>query len=158
MATQLQKRGLALHEIRADGHCLYAAVADQLRTRERGLGPKILITPATGAQDGQGSDYKTVRAAAADWIQAHGDDFARFTEDPLPEHVSKIRDTGDWGGHLELLALARTYGTRICVLPRDGRVDRIEGEGEGAAEDIWLGYYRHSHGLGEHCNSLRKVG
>jgi OTU domain-containing protein 6 len=163
MATQLQRRGLAVHEIRADGHCLYAAVADQLHTRERGLGPKIPITSATDAQgeEEKGSDYKTVRCAAADWIQAHGDDFAGFTEDPLPEHVRKIRDTGEWGGHLELLALARTYGTRICVLHSDGRVDRIESEGEGAEEDeedIWLGYYKHSHGLGEHYNSLRKVG
>ncbi|KAI4657695.1 uncharacterized protein J4E78_006083 [Alternaria triticimaculans] len=162
MATQLQKHGLALHEIRADGHCLYAAVADQLQTRELGLKPRIGVT--INGQGDQGLDakseaYKTVRHAAADWIQGHADDFSGFMEDPLPEHVRKIKETGEWGGHLELLALARTYSLRICVLHSDGQVDRIEAEDEvKEKEEIWLGYYKHSHGLGEHYNSLRKVG
>jgi OTU domain-containing protein 6 len=162
MATQLQQHGLVLHEIRADGHCLYAAVADQLQTRELDLKPRIGVTIA-GRRDDEADasleGYKKVRHAAADWIQGHADDFSPFMEDPLPEHVRKIRETGEWGGHLELLALARTYGLRICVLHSDGHVDRIEAEdGVKEKEDIWLGYYKHSHGLGEHYNSLRKAG
>jgi OTU domain-containing protein 6 len=162
MATQLQKHGLALHEIRADGHCLYAAVADQLQTRELGLKPRIDVT-INGQANGQASatseGYKTVRHAAADWIQGHADDFSGFMEDPLPEHVRKIRETGEWGGHLELIALAGTYGLRICVLHSDGQVDKIEAEDKAEdKQEIWLGYYKHSHGLGEHYNSLRKVG
>ena len=157
MATQLQRLKLSLHEIRADGHCLYAAVADQLTSRELGLTPKIPITIAAEELPG----YKKVRCAAADWIQSHADDFAGFMEDALPEHVRKVRETGEWGGHVELLALARAYGVRICVLHSDGQVDRIEpdeGAGDGQqVEDIWLGYYRHSHGLGEHYNSLQKA-
>ncbi|KAF2133777.1 cysteine proteinase, partial [Dothidotthia symphoricarpi CBS 119687] len=155
MSSQLEAHKLALHEIRADGHCLYAAVADQLNTRELGLEPSI---PVAIADEENTGEYKKVRYAAADWIQAHADDFSGFTEDPLPEHVRKIRETGEWGGHLELLALARTYGVRICVLHSDGRVDKIEPEGEDTGrEEIWLGYYLHSHGLGEHYNSLRKA-
>ncbi|EOA87576.1 OTU protein [Exserohilum turcicum] len=160
MATQLEKHGLVLHEIRADGHCLYAAVADQLQTRELGLKPRIEVTMAKtdGKDDTEKKEsYKAVRHAAADWIQGHADDFSGFMEDPLPEHVRKIRETGEWGGHLELLALARSYGLRICVLHSDGRVDKIEAE-DGGVHEIWLGYYKHSHGLGEHYNSLRKVG
>ncbi|EUC38186.1 hypothetical protein COCCADRAFT_32650 [Bipolaris zeicola 26-R-13] len=162
MATQLEKHSLALHEIRADGHCLYAAVADQLQTRELGLQPRIAI--ATIGKDEQSETdkiegYKVVRHAAADWIQGHADDFAGFMEDPLPEHVRKIRETGEWGGHLELLALARSYGLRICVLHSDGRVDKIEAEDDVTEKkEIWLGYYKHSHGLGEHYNSLRVAG
>jgi len=162
MATQLQKHGLALHEIRADGHCLYAAVADQLQTRELGLKPRtgVMINGEGDREANTKPDaYKTVRHAAADWIQGHADDFSGFMEDPLPEHVRKIRETGEWGGHLELLALARTYGLRICVLHSDGQVDRIEaGDEVKEKEEIWLGYYKHSHGLGEHYNSLRKAG
>lgn len=156
MATQLQQHKLSLHEIRADGHCLYAAVADQIKTRELGLTPQITVTKAEDNEQ----EYKKVRYAAADWIAAHADDFAGFMEDELPEHVRKIKETGEWGGHLELLALARNYGVQICVLHSDGRVDRIEPE-EGKKEErqeIWLGYYKHSHGLGEHYNSLRKAG
>ncbi|KAH7383977.1 hypothetical protein BKA66DRAFT_417489 [Pyrenochaeta sp. MPI-SDFR-AT-0127] len=163
MAAQLQRRNLSLHEIRADGHCLYAAVADQLATR--GLWPSPIATAIV--QEGKGGwpkvqAYKKVRYAAADWIQSHADDFAGFMEDPLPEHVRKIKETGEWGGHLELLALARSYGIKICVLHSDGQVDEIQPEEqpeEGKErEEIWLGYYKHSHGLGEHYNSLRKTG
>jgi OTU domain-containing protein 6 len=158
METQLAKHKLALHEIRANGHCLYAAVADQLHTRELGTKPKIEVTVITEELP-KAESYKKVRYAAADWIEGNADDFAAFLEDPLPEHVRKIRDTGEWGGHPELIALARTYGVRICVLHSDGRVDKIEPE-EAAkdVEEIWLGYYKHSHGLGEHYNSLRKAG
>lgn len=158
MEAQLEKHKLALHEIRANGHCLYAAVADQLHTRELGMQPKIKVTIA-GENLPKSEEYKKVRFAAADWIEGNADDFAGFMEDPLPEHVRKIRDTGEWGGHLELLALARTYGVRICVLHSDGRVDKIEPEGETKdLAEIWLGYYKHSHGLGEHYNSLRRAG
>ncbi|KAH7082808.1 hypothetical protein BKA63DRAFT_138374 [Paraphoma chrysanthemicola] len=155
MAAQLEQHKLSLHEIRADGHCLYAAVADQLKARELDLEPKIRLTTVDDTTGG----YKKVRRAAADWIEQNSDDFAGFTEDPLPEHVRKIRETGEWGGHLELLALARTYGVRICVLHSDGTVNKITPEGDDKElEEIWLGYYKHSHGLGEHYNSLRKAG
>lgn len=155
MEAQLQKHKLTLHEVRADGHCLYAAVADQLQTRELDLKPEIKVAIAEKKSEA----YKGLRNATADWIEGHADDFAGFTEDPLPEHVRKIRETGEWGGHLELLALARKYGLRICVLHSDGRVDKIEPEGDATdLGQIWLGYYKHSHGLGEHYNSLRKAG
>ncbi|KAH7093484.1 hypothetical protein FB567DRAFT_174883 [Paraphoma chrysanthemicola] len=155
MAAQLEQHKLSLHEIRADGHCLYAAVADQLKARELDLEPKIRLTTVDDTTVG----YKKVRHAAADWIEQNSDDFAGFTEDPLPEHVRKIRETGEWGGHLELLALARTYGVKICVLHSDGTVNKITPEGDDKElEEIWLGYYKHSHGLGEHYNSLRKAG
>lgn len=155
----LEQRKLALHEIRADGHCLYAAVADQLTTRELSLQPRF---PVALVAEGPAAPppYRTVRETAAAWIEAHSEDFEAFMEDSLVEHVRKIRETGEWGGHLELLALARGYGVRVCVLHSDGRVDRIEdaeGIGEGKErEEVWLGYYRHSHGLGEHYNSLRR--
>jgi OTU domain-containing protein 6 len=158
METQLAKHKLALHEIRANGHCLYAAVADQLHTRELGMKAKIEVT-VIADEVPELESYKKVRYAAADWIEGHADDFAGFMEDPLPEHVRKIRETGEWGGHLELLALARTYGVRICVLHSDGQVDKIEPDEEAKdVEEVWLGYYKHSHGLGEHYNSLRKAG
>ncbi|KAF2623812.1 cysteine proteinase [Macroventuria anomochaeta] len=151
----LRQKGLQLHEVRADGHCLYAAVADQLSTRSLDLTPKI---PITIADSEKALPYKKTRHAAAGWIEGHKEDFEAFMEDPLAEHVRKIRETGEWGGHLELLALAKSYGVRICVLHSDGRVDKIEDEAaQGDKEEIWLGYYRHSHGLGEHYNSLRKA-
>lgn len=158
MAEHLEKNKLQLKEIRADGHCLYAAVADQMETRGLGLQPKIDVKIAGGQE--KLPDYKKVRYAAAALIESAPDDFVPFMEEPLETYLQKMRETGEWGGHMELMALAKTYGVRINVLHSDGRVDKIEPEGgvkDGEEKDIWLGYYRHSHGLGEHYNSLRKT-
>ena len=59
----------------------------------------------------------------------------------------------------ELTALARAYGVEIRVL-QDGRTETIAPGGEAAPEPpkrIWLAYYRHGYGLGEHYNSLRQA-
>ncbi|KAH9835958.1 OTU domain-containing protein 6B [Teratosphaeria destructans] len=144
MLDAMKERGLHEKEIRADGHCLYSAVADQLDQLDIPLGSTPSPLP-----------YRLVRRAAADYIEQHQDDFAPFLEEPLGDYVRKIRETGEWGGQMELTALAKTYGRDICVLQDFGRVVRIEGGGEG---EMWLGYYKHGFGLGEHYNSLRREG
>lgn len=150
MLSYMKERGLVEKEIRADGHCLYSAIADQLTQLEIPLGAAPGALPEI--------PYKTTRAIAADWIEKHPDDFAPFLEEPLPEYLRKIRDTGEWGGQLELLALAKSYGVEINVLQDFGRIEKIEPEGGAAGKTIWLGYYKHGFGLGEHYNSLRKAG
>lgn len=158
MQEQFEKHGLREKEIRADGHCLYSAVADQLETAELGLKPRIqpVVKPDDG--DAQLPPYKTVRHAAADFIAQTPDAFVPFMEEPLEDYLRKIRETGEWGGHMELLALAKAYGVKINVLHSDGRVDSIEPEATSEeTKEIWLGYYKHNFGLGEHYNSLRKV-
>ncbi|OAG11812.1 cysteine proteinase [Paraphaeosphaeria sporulosa] len=157
MEQHFGKYGVEVKEIRADGHCLYAAVADQMETRGLGLKPRIQVKTQ---EEAKLPDYKRVRYAAADLIESHPDDFAGFMEEPLDVYLQKIRETGEWGGHMELMALARSYGVNINVLHSDGHVDKIEPGDDVKDEDdkeIWLGYYRHSHGLGEHYNSLRNV-
>ncbi|KAF1972760.1 cysteine proteinase [Bimuria novae-zelandiae CBS 107.79] len=157
MEQHFGKYGVEVKEIRPDGHCLYAAVADQMETRGLGLKPRIQVKIQEGEKL---PDYKRVRYAAADLIESNPDDFVGFMEEPLGVYLQKIRETGEWGGHMELMALAKSYGVKINVLHSDGRVDKIEPGADVQdkdAKEIWLGYYRHSHGLGEHYNSLRKV-
>ena len=147
MEKELKARGLVEHEVRSDGHCLYTAIADQMQ--ENGL--------HLDRSDGF-PGYKAVRRDAAAFIERHPEDFAPFLEESLDDYISKTRDTGEWGGQLELSALARAYEVEINVLQGDGRVEKIvdaggKGPGKGS---FWLAYYRHSFGLGEHYNSLRK--
>jgi OTU domain-containing protein 6 len=145
MKEQLKKRHLAETFIQPDGHCLYSACAMGLDPNEvKKSGP-------------HSPPYQNVRYAAADFIRQHPDDFAPFIEEPLDEYVKKIRDTAEWGGQLELQAIARSYKINIRVLQADGRVEDIESESETKDADIWLAYYRHSFGLGEHYNALKKV-
>ena len=150
MLEYMEERGLHEKEIRADGHCLYSAVADQLDQLQIPLGAQPDGKPAIPS--------KIVRSAAADYVEQHQDDFVPFLEEPLPDYLHKVRDTGEWGGQLELMALAKSYDTDINVLQDFGRVEKIEsGSGAGAEKAIWLGYYKHGFGLGEHYNSLRKT-
>ncbi|KZF19005.1 cysteine proteinase [Xylona heveae TC161] len=153
MMKEFAKHGLREQEIRPDGHCLYSAVADQLTDLGLGLKPKIQI----GGTDGQETlGYKVVRRVAADFITQNSDDFVPFLEEPLDEYTHKIRDTAEWGGQLELLALSKAYGVEINVLQGDGRVEKVEPGSDAAEQKLWLAYYRHNFGLGEHYNSLRK--
>jgi OTU domain-containing protein 6 len=146
MADTFKKHALHEKEIRPDGHCLYSAVADQLRTKGRDI--------KVGNVLGDNDDFRIVRHVAANHIEAHQDDFAPFLEEDLSSYVQKIRETGEWGGQIELQALAKAYNLRICVVQGDGKVTEI-GDGDDA-QRIWLAYYRHGFGLGEHYNSLRQ--
>ncbi|EME82890.1 uncharacterized protein MYCFIDRAFT_36677 [Pseudocercospora fijiensis CIRAD86] len=149
MLEAMKEHKLSEKEIRADGHCLYSAFADQLEQLGLPLG--------TSSHEKPSLPYKAVRAKAADYIEQHQDDFVPFLEEPLPDYIHKVRNTGEWGGQLELLALAKTYGTNINVLQDFGRLEKIEGSTGKDVKTAWLGYYKHGFGLGEHYNSLRKA-
>ncbi|ETN41321.1 uncharacterized protein HMPREF1541_03256 [Cyphellophora europaea CBS 101466] len=146
MKTLQEKHGLIETFIRPDGHCLYSACALGMDSEQvTRSGPHSL-------------PYQNVRLAAADFISKHPDDFSAFLEESLDKYVTKVKDTAEWGGQLELQAIARAYNVNIHVLQADGRVEEIR-SGPSASEqpgDVWLAYYRHSFGLGEHYNALKK--
>jgi OTU domain-containing protein 6 len=152
MLKAFKENGLVEKEIAPDGHCLFSAIADQLA--EAGI-PLAEGGEAVLPQDGK---YRVVRKTAARYIEGHPDEFLGFLDEPLGTYVNKIRDTAEWGGQPELIALAKSYNIEICVL-QDGRIDRFEpGKSSGhKPEKIWLAYYHHGYGLGEHYNSLRKA-
>jgi OTU domain-containing protein 6 len=158
MRSEMTKKGLTEKDIQPDGHCLYSAVADQLTELKISLKPKTpqrFSNPELGIGDIPG--YQQVRDTATDYISLHRDEFEPFLEEPLDVYVHKIRDTAEWGGQLELLALAKAYGVDIHVLQNGGQVENIKADSEKDSQSIWIAYYRHSYGLGEHYNSLRKV-
>ena len=158
MQDAYTSRGLKEHEIRSDGHCLYAAVADQLKHSEVGLKPKIQVDIMDDESQlrSTSSGYKITRQVAAAYISQNPEDFSPFLEQPLEKYVTTIRDTGEWGGHLELLALAKAYEVNINVLQGNGKVEKIECGIDNETRTLWLAYYHHSFGLGEHYNSLRR--
>lgn len=151
MERAFKENSLREKDIEPDGHCLFSAVADQLGV----VGIEVAPTPSAAAPA-----YKVVRRTAAEYMTKHADDFAGFLEEPVGEYAARIRDTAEWGGELELSALARAYGVEIRVV-QDGRTEVVapfeDGEGEGGRKTLWLAYYRYGYGLGEHYNSLRSV-
>ncbi|KAA6414024.1 MAG: cysteine ase [Lasallia pustulata] len=156
MSEAFKKYGLKEKAIRPDGHCMYSAVADQLNTVGVAWKPNVITKPTPDSTQHTAPDYKFTREAAAAYISEHPEDFLPFLEEPLDEYTTKIRDTAEWGGQLELLALSKVYGVNINVLQGDGRVEKIEPKAGGGDTSIWLAYYRHTYGLGEHYNSLQR--
>ncbi|PGH08425.1 hypothetical protein GX51_01252 [Blastomyces parvus] len=142
-------------EIRPDGHCLYAAVATQLGDK----GIPLSASPPTKESAGPSYGYKIVRDTTASYITNHPDDFAPFIEEPLPDYVHKIRATAEWGGQLELQAISQAYNVHVNVVQGDGRIEKFEPQNNDKEDDktIWLAYYRHTYGLGEHYNALEKA-
>jgi OTU domain-containing protein 6 len=141
-------------EVAPDGHCLFAAFADGLQSNGIEPSSSALIVKTAG-EKAKVQPYKVVRRVAAGYMASHGDEFAGFLEEPLEEYVGKIRDTAEWGGQLELTALANAYGVEVKVV-QDGRTEVIApADGEKERKTVWLAYYRHGYGLGEHYNSLR---
>lgn len=153
ISAAISERGLVEHRVRSDGHCLYAAMADQLEQAGVPL-QKSVNEPGL-------DDYKVVRKEVADWVLTHPDDYLPFLDEDemakgIEGYAQKIGETGEWGGQLEIAACARRWGLTVNVLQGDGRVEKIEGEEANAGKECWLAYYKHSFGLGEHYNSLRK--
>lgn len=171
MDAVFKKLGLKEIEVTPDGHCLYSAVAKQLDESGLGLRPdpsRIVLQPSTQSRidtvaSPQHDGYRAVRAVTADFIMEHKGDFEAFMEEPLESYTRKIKLTAEWGGQLELQAIARAYGVEINVVQKDGRLEKIEsGDSDSFDEEekrkrvIWLAYYRHTYGLGEHYNALVK--
>lgn len=160
--------GLELYNVNPDGHCLFAAVADQLAIL--GILPR------------QQANYTTTRAAAANYIYTHPDDFLPFlpsvdgedgigatdagfvTPQQFEMYCTAIRDTGVWGGEPEILALSRFYNIPIHVIQSGtppvvvhnptGAPDQ-DGGFDGNQNVVRISYHRRMYGLGEHYNSLR---
>ncbi|KAL1746373.1 hypothetical protein HDZ31DRAFT_34322, partial [Schizophyllum fasciatum] len=153
-------------QINPDGHCLFSAVADQLKV----LG----IVPEANAT------YAFVRDAAAKYMFNHPDDFIPFlpsavgedgdgagdaglmTPKQFEQYCATIRDTGVWGGEPEIMALSRSFNIPIHVI-QYGQPPIVIHHPQGEAQDedthakgaVRISYHRRMYGLGEHYNSLR---
>lgn len=141
---------LAIAQIPADGNCLYAAVADQIKVRRLASGSAL----ASVAQ---------LRGLAADYMLAHADDFAPFLDLPddcadmgaaLRQHCDTLRSSNEWGGQLELRALAAALACVIVVHTADGAPLRM-GDDVAGAPELHVAYHKKLLSLGEHYNSVR---
>ncbi|KAJ1813350.1 OTU protein [Coemansia sp. RSA 2598] len=141
--------GLVVQDIRADGHCLYSAIADQV-----------------SLYHGSSSSYQDMRRLAAQYMRQHRDDFMpfmvtddgdMFTDADFESHCSRIESTADWGGHQEITALSHALQTPVLVYQAGMPVLRIGDDLYPSKHPVKLSYHRHAYGLGEHYNSLRKA-
>ncbi|KIP09108.1 hypothetical protein PHLGIDRAFT_68237 [Phlebiopsis gigantea 11061_1 CR5-6] len=154
-----EELGVRMFEISPDGHCLFSAIGDQLAV----LG---LIAHSQ-------TSYPTIRQAAADYIEAHPDDFIPFlpmesedsadsglmSPEEFKDYCAKVRETAVWGGEPEIMALANAYKVPIHVIQAATPHIVVHNPSDQVPLDdskiLRISYHRRMYGLGEHYNSLR---
>ncbi|SCU92051.1 LAFA_0F07646g1_1 [Lachancea sp. 'fantastica'] len=152
------------HDIQPDGHCLFASILDQIRTRHND--ECVYDIPATyvettAPQDPKDFNVYALRSLACCYIREHPDDFVPYLFDEttltvkdISDYTKSMQETAEWGGEVEILALAKVLKCCVSVL-MSGRATHKVNEQESANPQLNLVYYKHSYALGEHYNSLR---
>eukprot|EP00731_Ephydatia_muelleri_P027040 Em0018g1140a len=146
MSAILEPQGLAIKDIPPDGHCLYAAVSDQLSLR---LGLQITVAE--------------IRAGCASYIRSHREDFQPYMVDPstgdllsldqFEDYCEEIESTAAWGGLLELRAISNLHNVSISVYQASSPTIQL-GDSSSGGRTLTLSYHLHEYGLGEHYNSV----
>lgn len=151
LVSVLQPLGLAIRDIEPNGHCLYAALSDQLSVK---MGIEVGVVE--------------LRRTCADHIREHSPSFLPFltdttTGDQLSQaefdrYCSDIADTATWGGQLEIRALSCVYRVPVEVFQADAPRLVIGERGEEGDTDqlirLSLSYHLKEYQLGEHYNSV----
>jgi OTU domain-containing protein 6 len=155
LENKLRPLGLALKEMKPDGHCLYRAIEDQLA-----------LYPDTSSIK---FSFQKLREVAASYMRSHAKDFAPFVvventdenggnenaEDGFERYCQEVESTASWGGHLELDAIARSLQKHIVVYSSNlPEVEIGKQYGKSTSSTLRLSYHRHAFGLGEHYNSV----
>lgn len=157
----LKARGLMVHDVEADGDCLYRAVEHQL---------------ALASDTDQRFTFKEVREQTCRYMLDNEDDFIPFLVDDkgdlmskqgFIEYCNRIANTKEWGGHLELVAISNFTGKPVHVHqansnqplvidPKPARMRQGDLKRD-PKEPILLSFHQHLYHLGAHYNSLVKA-
>lgn len=146
MNQKLYPLGFKVFDIKPDGHCLYRAVDHQLSR---------LTNEEHSAQ--------SLREKAAEYLRSNKQDFLPFfvdessdTDSAFEDHCQRVESTAEWGGEMELQALARTLDRSIIVYSVD-LPETTLGHQESKGEPIRVCFMKYAYGLGNHYNSVTDV-
>lgn len=143
ITSQLSPLELRIRDIAPDGHCLYAAFADQLEE--------------TGSEVPY--DVASLRAAAAEHLLAERAEYMPFLEEvefddaKYDSYCERLRNEAIWGGQVELRALSNVLRRRVEVFAA-GMPLLITGEEFASGTPLRLSFHRHYYNLGDHYNSV----
>ncbi|KAG5322405.1 OTU6B Deubiquitinase, partial [Pseudoatta argentina] len=144
----LSERELMIYEIPSDGHCLYNAVAHQLKINGE--------TPLS---------LHDLRIKTADYLRENMNDFLPFLSNPdsdelltseeYEKYCNDVAETSAWGGAVELQVLSRILKCSIEVIQATG-APYVIGDEYTNSKKVILTYHRHMYELGAHYNSVTK--
>ena len=137
LTRDLARGGFRIVPIAADGHCLFGAVALQ----------------TTGRADA--AAVASLRAVCADALERNRETYAPFvgTADEFSGHCRGIREGREWGGHLEMCAIAAHLHRPVHVYMAGRAAPSVVGDTE-AGEPLRLAFLRKALVSGEHYDAV----
>ncbi|XBW37225.1 hypothetical protein QEN19_002808 [Hanseniaspora menglaensis] len=161
------KLGLTQQIIKADGHCLYYAVLDQLEQRhsKQHFSSYNLPKKFEFCNDPEGFyrnlNAKTLRNLNVSYLKANRELFELMVFDDntnklqdFDVYCEKMENSGAWGGEIELSVFSKIFGCKIFILQESTQYS-IGDEEMASNPELKLIYYKHTFALGEHYGSLR---
>ncbi len=93
---QLISHGYKIIQIQADGNCLFTSINYNLYGKKDGM---------------------ELRTQAVAFLKQYEEEYKLFIEDDenFDEYITKMSDSGEWGGQLEIIALSSIHKIRIVV-------------------------------------------
>eukprot|EP00930_Biecheleria_cincta_P006317 TRINITY_DN107304_c0_g1_i1.p1 TRINITY_DN107304_c0_g1~~TRINITY_DN107304_c0_g1_i1.p1 ORF type:complete len:318 (+),score=90.99 TRINITY_DN107304_c0_g1_i1:47-1000(+) len=145
-----QKPPMTILEIPADGNCLYRSIAHQIREFRPDL-----HNLKRSAEEG----FFEVRALCADSLRKDSDQYSPFAElkdgEDFLGYCERVENSADWGGELELRALADALNVHIHVFRAEASEPLILGSAaKQAGEPLRVAFHQYYYALGEHYNSV----
>ncbi|CAG9767537.1 unnamed protein product [Ceutorhynchus assimilis] len=142
----LKEVSLQIHNIPADGNCLYLAVNHQLQILGR---PTFTVNQLRK----QTAHYMlTNKYDFLPFMYNEDDDSEIISEESFESYCKDVEKTKLWGGQLELKALSNILECPIKVIQATGP-PTVQGESFNKNSELTLTYHRHLYRLGEHYNS-----
>lgn len=144
----LGEKRLKIHDIDADGDCLYKAVEHQLSI-------------ATDADERL--SCKELRDKTCRYMLDNSDSFIPFllndqgdlmSQSDYEKYCNRISATKEWGGHLELTAISQFTKKPIHIYQASSRSPIVIEPAKFVKTPILLCFHKHLYHLGEHYNSL----
>ncbi|KAF0696738.1 Aste57867_12540 [Aphanomyces stellatus] len=146
----LKNLKMMIKEIPSDGHCMYHAVADQLKCVDR-LHSSV-------------ESHIYLRKKTADYLRSHDEDFLPFVEinyeydlppsEQYKHYCNRVEESSDWGGQIELRALAQALQREIIVYSSSNVITMGEEFQCNGRSPLRLSYHLHYYSLGAHYNSV----
>eukprot|EP01038_Epipyxis_sp_PR26KG_P016265 gene16265-22153_t len=142
---------LQVKPVLSDGNCLYRAISDQLNFYNKMKSSTDLV------------DFRELRIVASNFIKDNPDDFTPFlgfevASSEFQVYCQKVESStlAEWGGELEIRALACALKRKILVYSSDSPVLCMDGcDANDLINDqpLRITFHRHYFALGEHYNS-----
>lgn len=145
----LNEKNLTIYNIEADGDCLYRAVEHQLKLASDSV---------------EHLTYQEIREKTSQYMLENVDTFMPFllndqgelmSQTDYRDYCTRIAKTKEWGGHLELTAIAQFTKKPVHIYQVDNKLPIIiEPHEKTNKSPILLSFHKHLYHLGEHYNSL----